>query len=148
MNYKSVVAKNHKGFTLIEVLVAAMILFSSLAIISVIYRSALIASDKAEKHVNIANIVPNILTNVQLDIRSQANQDNKFISGKGADWGAEYSWSANLIDYKSPLPVYDIDTGNFTEKAKKYKYWQVSLIVFIGKTQQQFSYNEVSWNDS
>ena len=148
MKFRKAVSKEVGGFTLIEVLVAAMILFSSLAVIALIYRGALVASDKAEKHVEIANIVPNILTKVQREIRAQSAQEKSTISGKGNDWGVEYSWSANLLVYKSPLPIYDVELGSFTEKPKKYKYWQVKLVTFIGNTQQQFSYNEVSWNDS
>ena len=53
--------KANKGFTLLEVLIAAIILFSALALISEIFKSAMLSSDKAvvnAKYYQVTHIPP------------------------------------------------------------------------------------------
>ena len=47
-----------KGFTLIEVLVASMILFATIASSGVLYSGSLLASEKATQNIKISNVIP------------------------------------------------------------------------------------------
>ena len=61
--------KHQLGFTLVELLIATIILFSSLAAVSLIYRGAFIASEKASNHVKMVANLPALITQIQQQIK-------------------------------------------------------------------------------
>ncbi|NMP32946.1 prepilin-type N-terminal cleavage/methylation domain-containing protein [Thalassotalea sp. M1531] len=140
--------RNSFGFTLIEILVATVILLSSLAVINALFSGALLASNKAGNHVQIANITPILVSNIQLEIRDKGNQNANSLFGDGTLWGANFEWQADLIEYSAPPSTYDVETGTYTHKDKKYKLWLVKLIVAHKTSKQEFTYKELSWNES
>lgn len=135
------------GFTLIEILVATVILFTSIATVSVIYKGAYLSAEKANAHVTISGVIPMVLNNIRQDIRAQGNSELTELSGKELAWGVNYNWSAAQIAFKAPPDVYDPDNGNMLSSPNKYKLWQVDLIVSYKVARKSYQYNELSWND-
>ena len=148
-NYPTHTLHNHKnsGFTLIEVLVASVILFSSIAVVSVVYRGAFISSQKAEQHVQMSGMVPAILANIRHQIRSKGNSDHVEINGQSALWGLPYQWQANLLTIKPPAPTFSPEDGVMQNKAPRYKFWQVNLSIGLKPKSKVYTFNEVSWLD-
>ncbi|WDE03952.1 prepilin-type N-terminal cleavage/methylation domain-containing protein [Thalassomonas viridans] len=138
-------ASKNSGFTLIEVLVASAILFSSIAVVSLIFKSSYLASEKAELRVGQAGLLPALLKLVQAEIRSKSDDDNDKISGQGTIWGQNYQWDANLIAFRAAPDKFDIDIGKMQSYPKKYKLWQVKLRLGNGKGVRDFQYYELSW---
>ena len=138
---------NHSGFTLIEVLVASVILFATLATISVIYRGALISTSKATDHVAISSVVPAIVSIVRENIRSKGNTPQAKILGSGTSWGVIYEWGAELTKFKAAPPIFDPDSGGQKETQPKYKLWQVNLSLKLNGVVRLYEYKELSWNE-
>tara|TARA_R110002167_G_scaffold366448_1_gene597401 strand:- start:23487 stop:23936 length:450 start_codon:yes stop_codon:yes gene_type:complete len=138
--------RKQQGFTLIEVLVAAVILFTSIALVSNVYRGAFLSSDKADKHLVINSVLPAILATVRDDIRTQSYLADSVIKRNSNMWGINYKWEANLIDFKSAPERFDVDFGYLVTPPKKYKLWHVTLIISKGNSFKTFNYNELGWN--
>ncbi len=133
------------GFTLIEVMVASVILFASIAVVSVVYRGAFISSQKAEQHVELSGVLPTVLANIRDEIRSNGNNDLTDISGKSAVWAIKYEWQANLITIKAAAATFSPESGLMETSKPRYKFWQVNLVLTSKSLTKQYSFNEVSW---
>jgi len=136
-----------RGFSLVEVLVASVILFSAIASVTMIYRGAFISSKTAEGHVELAGVLPSILSVIRQDIRNQGALPLSELSNQGNAWGVDYQWQATQQSFLPPQPVFSPDSGRLEEFPAKYKLWQVSLILSKDKLHKQYQFNEVSWHN-
>jgi len=136
-----------QGFTLIEVMVAAVILFSVIASVSMIYRGAFISSQKANDHIKITGVLPSVLSTVRYNLRQQGNSPLTEINDQGNTWDVSYQWQAELLEYKSAPDRFDVDNGKFITPQKKYKLWQVTLILKNNGLSKKYKYKELSWSD-
>jgi len=137
-----------KGFTLIEVLVASVILFTAVATVSMVYRGAYISSEKANNHVVISGMLPSLLTKIQVDIRSKGMFPETQIFGEGSSWGVDYQWQADLLEHKSAPTKLDPDSGSYVTPPQKYYLWLVNLSLHYKGMSKKYSFRELSWNDS
>ena len=138
-------AKKNKGFTLLEVLVASTILFASIAAVTLIFKSAYVASEKAQRKLVLTSVVPTLLPIIQQDIQSQTTSQIEELTGKGTQWGVAYQWKSQMIAFKSPADKFDVDITRMESYPQRYKKWQVSLTVGTDKNQLNYRYNELSW---
>jgi len=141
------VGSKDNGFTLIEVLVAAVILFASIATVSMIYRGAFLSSEKANKHVTISGVMPSIMANIRANIRAQGNSFESQLSNQGNAWNVEYKWQANLVQHKSAPQRLDVDSGDYVNPPMKYKLWQVELDVQYQYNTKHYQFYEMSWSN-
>jgi len=137
--------KQTSGFTLVEILVASVILFASIAMVSMVYRGAYISSEKADGHINITSVLPAILATIREDIRAQGNSNSTQLTQQNNMWDVDYNWSASLLQQKSAPERLDPDSGEFITPPKKYKLWQVDLTLKRNKLIKQYQFNELSW---
>lgn len=140
-------ATKANGFTLIEVLVASVILFASLGVVSLIYKGAFLSSEKAISHIELSNVTPIVINNIQNVIRSEENLNNSEIKGLGNSWNTQYTWKATLLEFDSAPPLYDVDNSEYVTSPEKYKLWEVHVELKKGSISKNYIYNEVSWND-
>ncbi len=133
-----------RGFTLLEVLVASVIFISSIAAISMAYRGALLASDRANYNVSLSGTMPMILTSVQLDIRSDQSQTLQ-LNGSGTSWGVDYEWSAELLEFKAAPAQIDLDLQTIVQPNPRFKLWGVTLVTQYQGFERTYRYNELSW---
>ncbi|WP_409424575.1 MULTISPECIES: PulJ/GspJ family protein [unclassified Pseudoalteromonas] len=136
------------GFTLIEVLVASVILFATITLVSDMFRGAFISSERANRHVTISGIMPIALKQIQAALRHQSKNAEHNLSGSNVFWGVSVSWQAQKVAFKSAPPLYDYDLGKYQQVPNKYSLWQVSAEFSYGETTTEYSYYEVSWNES
>jgi len=136
-----------EGFTLIEVLMASVILFASIATVSMIYSGAFISSERANQHVKLSSILPSLLANIRDDIRTEGNTLETQLTQKGQVWSIDYQWRANLVDQKSAPSKLDVDTGDYITPPLKYKLWQVNLETKYQSTVKEYQFYQVSWTD-
>ena len=135
---------NVRGFTLLEVLVATVILFSAIAVVSLVYRGAMLSSHKAKSHMLLDSKVPVILTLIQEKIRNSSSGEEQ-LSGTNNVWGVSYQWQATVESYRPPQPVFSPESGTFEHFPAKFKLWQVNLEVQYEQLVKEFSYKELSW---
>ena len=135
------------GFTLIEVMVASVILFASIAVVSVVYRGAFISSEKANTHIKVSGMLPSILATIREDIRQQGNSTSIELQHQSTAWQIKYRWQASLLKQKAAQPIFDPDLGEMTSPPQKFKLWAVQLTLEYGNLTQNYQFNELSWND-
>jgi len=139
--------KIKSGFTLIEVLVASLILFASISTISLIYKGAYLTSEKSNAHITVSGAVPIVLANIKDEIRAEGENTSVKLSGEGVVWGVQYNWQADLQKIKAAPNLYDPDLGKDVESPQKYKLWHVDLNIHFKTLKQSYQYNEISWNE-
>lgn len=139
--------RSYSGFTLIEVLVAAVILFSSIATVSMVYRGAFISSERADKHITLTGALPSVLARIRHDIRSQGNSNQTQLSDSADAWDVSYQWKASLREYKSAPKRLDPNSGSLVTPPLKYKLWNVSLELEYAGLTKTYQFNELSWNN-
>jgi len=137
--------KQISGFTLVEILVASVILFASIAMVSMVYRGAYISSDKADGHINITGVLPAVLATIRDDIRAKGNSNLTELKNEANMWDVNYQWQASLLQHKSAPRKFDPFNGGFVTPPKKYKLWQVDLTLKRNNLIKQYQFNELSW---
>lgn len=134
-----------KGFTLVEVLVAAVILFASVATVSLVYRGAFSSSQKADQYMKITGVLPSVLANIRDGLRAQGDVRQTQVKATDSAWDVTFSWQANLIEQKGAPQKMDVDTGDYIVPPLKYKLWSVDLTMRYKSTTKQYQFHEVSW---
>lgn len=140
--------KKQTGFTLIEILVASVILFATITLVSDMFRGAFISSERANRHVTISGIMPIALKQVQAALRHQAKSSEQSASGSNVFWGVTVNWQAQRVAFKSAPPLYDYNLGEYQQVPDKYSFWKVNAQFSYGETFTEYEYYEVSWNES
>ncbi|MFT6985512.1 MAG: hypothetical protein ACJAT7_001322 [Psychromonas sp.] len=126
---------------------AAVILFSSIATVSMIYSGAFLSSEKANKHIKIAAVLPSVLAAVKSEIQQQGNGNELALSQTNNAWDVTYEWQASLLKHKAAQPIFDTDTGKMTDPPQKFKLWMVELTLEYSGLTKNYHFNELSWND-
>jgi prepilin-type N-terminal cleavage/methylation domain-containing protein len=65
---------NEKGFTLVEVIVASVVLFSAIAIGSLAYRTSVASVDRISANITMADALPAIMVFVKEELENKKNQ--------------------------------------------------------------------------
>lgn len=135
-----------RGFTLVEVLTASVILFASIATITAVYRGAFVASERANNHVKLVTVAKPVLALVRKDIREQGKNID-VLNGQGQMWGVEYAWQANLSDIKAAPTRFDPESENFVQPNARFRLWNVELTLQVQGVEQSHQFEELSWDD-
>ncbi|MBE0365076.1 hypothetical protein PULV_a3386 [Pseudoalteromonas ulvae UL12] len=137
----------HRAFTLVELLVASLILFSVITTVSLIYRGAFIASEKANNHMDIVGVLPALLSEIQYHIRALPFELSH-TEASGQVWQVHYEWKAKVIETKSVIDnVSSLEFGESNAVKKEFKLWQVELELSQGRIVREYLFSEVSWLD-
>lgn len=132
-----------RGFTLVEVLIAATILFTAMAVISESFRASLAASRRADDTVQLLTPLPLIVETIASELR---NQPDASVQGEGALLGVDYRFEANTLAFDPPLPRFDPDLGELIIYAPRYRLYEVSLVLVSGSRSRAFRYRELAWS--
>lgn len=139
MNVKSKAA----GFTLIEVLIAATILFTVVAAVSQVYQGATKASMSASRSVEVSALVPLLADTISFHLR-QADVTQQ-VSQQGILNDYRFSWTASVIRKGAPPPRFELETDSFTTFDEKFYLWQVELEIEKDSYTQQYQFTTLSW---
>jgi Tfp pilus assembly protein PilV len=134
--------KSSRGLTLVEVLIAAVILFAALSLSAVAIQSLRQSSAQAEKVINILKPARMIALTIQQQIRRQP-QDN--MSGSGTVQNVSYQWQARIIKSGSAPPQLDVDSGTLMVPPERFKLYQVTLELTAGGRTEQLQFKELAW---
>ncbi|MFT5814555.1 MAG: Tfp pilus assembly protein PilV [Psychroserpens sp.] len=134
--------KPPKGFTLIEVLVASFILFLVIAAMTMVYRGALLSSNKAERTLQFSSLVEPISEQIRLQLQSSTNNE---LQGKGSMGAITFTWLARQgFQAKAPA-LYDAESGELTQKGKTFRLWHITVKLQLKKATREYQFSEVSW---
>jgi len=134
--------RRQAGFTLLEVLIAATILFTALAVATETYRSALLASSRAAMLVEMLTPLPLITSSIRSQLRSDPAERRE---GEATMLGVSYSWQADTVRYQPPAPRFDPDKADFTTYPPRFRLYDVRLELRLRGLKRVYLYQEVAW---
>ena len=134
--------RSSRGFTLIEVLVASVILFSALAVFSATVQTDLLAQRKYAATNRLLAPLPVIMASVRGAVRD-ATTDH--VGGSGPVLGVQYHYQAKLIAFRSPPSRFDSDVGDFSRYTPRYKLHEIQLSLAAEGVSRVYVYRELSW---
>ncbi|NIA10207.1 MAG: prepilin-type N-terminal cleavage/methylation domain-containing protein [Nitrospiraceae bacterium] len=136
----------NKGFTLVEVIISAVILFSALTLGTLAYRTSIMAVDRATAYVFIADALPTIMAKVKTEIIEHKNH------GEG-HYGESIAYTWNLKEIKSSkniLSSHDEFTGELEYGRFNVVLNNIHLTVTYSKDSRKkeirYEYQELSWS--
>lgn len=131
-----------EGFSLIEVLVAAFILFLVLATVTITYSGAVKSSLSASESLKLNNYVPMLSEHIALDIK------NGETTGNSGLLDIQYEWTAELIESKPVVAFFDADNREVRQSDVVAYLWKVKLTTYYNNRQSQHTFEAVSWRRS
>ena len=135
-------ATRQGGFTLLEVLIAATILFTVLAVATETYRNSLLASGRAEGLVSLLTPLPLITSSIRSQLRSNPVDQ---LDGRADLLGVAYEWQAVTVRYGAPPRRFDPDATDFITYKPRFRLYDVRLKLRRGGQERTFLYQEVAW---
>ncbi len=139
--------RNEQGFTLIEVIISALILFSAVAIGTILFRTSLRLMDKAKATTMVSGALPSVMEEVRESLMEQ-KQNGAGNFGEGIT----YRWhSKRLTSAKNILSSYEevgnrLDYGRFIVQLNQVR---LTIIIHTGlftAMESRFLYKEFSWH--
>jgi prepilin-type N-terminal cleavage/methylation domain-containing protein len=137
-------SRKSAGFTLIEVLIAAVILFSALAITAELYSASSLSAQKASNKAHFYQINPIAITAIKTEIR-QLSENRKLteLSSELTISGIHFQWQAQRIAFKSRAP----DSEDFQPPRAQFGLFQVVVIAKNTQTEKsdEFRFKVATW---
>ncbi len=129
------------GFTLLEVLVAATIMFTVLSLSALAVKTYRESSAKAERRIHLLSYVSLVAPQIQSKLKDPAS----LTEGNGQFGDMHYQWRAELIAHKAAPRQMNPDTGQFEQTPKRFKLYRVELQLNSQGLSIDKSYTEVTW---
>lgn len=135
--------KKQTGFTLIEILISGVILFSVISIVSTVYRGAVLSSSKASQSIELSATIPLLLDTIRFHIR-QSNENNT-LHQEGMIDGITFEWKATVIKEGAPPKKFSPEDGSIIDFSTRFYLWKVELQLEKGERQEYYEFEELSW---
>jgi prepilin-type N-terminal cleavage/methylation domain-containing protein len=134
--------RGQRGFTLIEVLIAATILFVAIAVVSETYRGAMLASRRADTVAAMLTPLPLIVAAVRSALRDDPAERRE---GASELLGVRYRFDAISVRFEPPPRRFDPDTAEFREYAPRFRLYDVRLVLRYRDHERTYLYQELAW---
>lgn len=131
-------SKYQSGFTLLEVLLASFILFSTIVTMAMVYRGAVLSSGKSEQALSVSVAAHSVQRIVSDEFRGMMDKSQP--SGNGLYGEVAYRWSA-VATHKG-IRKAAVDGSS---PSREFTLWEINLTVSKGPMIKQFNYSEISW---
>jgi prepilin-type N-terminal cleavage/methylation domain-containing protein len=130
------------GFTLVEVLIASVILFAAITIAADTYRTHLITTEKATATAKMLTPLPLIVGTIRNDLQQSPTES---LEGRGELLGVRYDYRADTLQFAPPPRRFDPDRGEFRDYPPRYRLYGVKLNLSWQRRSRQFEYRELAW---
>ena len=134
--------RGQRGFSLVEVLIAAVIMFTVLATATLSLRTALAASERASSTTELLAPLPWITPTIRDRLLENPAPER---SGAGMLFGVDYRFEAVVVRSGSPPPRFDPDMADFIEYPPRFLLYDVELTLERDGETEQFLYQELAW---
>jgi prepilin-type N-terminal cleavage/methylation domain-containing protein len=132
---------SNKGFTLIEVMISAVILFSALAITAELFKASSFSADKAARSAKFYQIHPAAISAIRLSLKEVAhNNPATNFTDEVMLFGINYHWQAELQSLLSPAAQGDESPGE-----PRFALYQVQVLAKKANKEQRFSFQVATW---
>jgi prepilin-type N-terminal cleavage/methylation domain-containing protein len=131
-----------RGFTLIEVLIAATVLFAAIAVISETYRASMLASRRAENVAAMLAPLPLIVAAIRSALREDPAERRE---GEAEMLGVRYRFDATTARFEPPAPRVDPDSGDLRQYPPRFRLYDVRLELSYREQERTYLYQELAW---
>lgn len=132
-----------RGFTLIEVLIAAVILFSALAITTELYSASSLSAEKAIKNSQVSQASLVAVQSIKAELRKKA--ENRKLSehqGSVVVMGVEFRWFAKREVFSSRTR----EVSDIVAPRKQFGLFNVDVTpVFTDRNYPSFTFKVATW---
>ncbi len=132
-----------QGFTLVEVLIAAVILFSALAIVADLYKASSFTANKVTNKANFYQATTNVISTIKADIhqRVQERKSPEF-TGSFSSGGIDYEWQAVRTSFKSRVRTLE----DVIEPPAQFGLYEVNVTASREQSAPEFlSFKVATW---
>jgi prepilin-type N-terminal cleavage/methylation domain-containing protein len=129
------------GFTLVEVLIASVILFAAITIAADTYRTHLITTEKATATAKMLTPLPLIVGTIRNDLQQSPTES---LEGRGELLGVRYDYRADTLQFAPPPRRFDPDRGEFRDYPPRYRLYGVKLNLYWQRRSRQIEYRELA----
>lgn len=134
--------RQQTGFSLVETLVAAMILFSVLSTAFLAFQGSILSSAKAQSRIELLASVPLIRRDISQRLISTSN-----LSGRGVVGLFRYSWTATPRVSGSAFNPSLGESPTPSSEDREFVLWDVVFQVESSDSQREFTFVELAWSD-
>lgn len=131
-----------QGFTLLEVLVASVIMIAVLSVTAVSFQSARRSSESALATLEMLAPLPLITDTIKAQIRANPIDS---LHGNGQFKGVTYNWQAKTILFRAAPSGYDAENDVKITFAPRYRLYDVNLTLTLANKTEHFQFKAVSW---
>lgn len=136
-----------QGFSLIEVLVASLILFLTVTIMLTLYQGAILSSQKAEDSLESIPYIKQLQNNISEALEMHSDLSPIIQDGEIDD--VSYTWSARVITKGRAAhpenPSLDQINGSARSVTTIIYLWEVQLTITYNGTDSEFTFWELTW---
>ncbi|MDP5143110.1 PulJ/GspJ family protein [Rheinheimera baltica] len=113
--------KKHAGLTLIEVLIAGLLLAMALGVASVVFQQNDLQQRQAERILLRASQLDSVVNRIRYELQQGAVQGEWTLSDM------PYAWQAKVIRSAAVAGAYDAESGGLTETNQQKSLYQVDV---------------------
>ncbi|MGM0906965.1 MAG: type II secretion system protein [Pseudomonadota bacterium] len=137
-----------RGFTLIEVLVAATILFLVVTTAMVSFQTAMEGTQKASRFLQLTKVIEPVKQNIKQHLLELGKgQLQAKYQGEQHLAAVNVSWEATQVESAPPPERFDPNREMFTQYKKRYYLYLVELTLTQGDLTRQFEYEQLVWQE-
>lgn len=129
------------GFTLVEALIASLIMFIAIGIFTMVFRGAIISSQKASANIEISAAANLVVERISAELTNRHSGKNA--NGEGKIFDFNYTWRAKVKSSAKPPSRYL--GGSKVQADHTAKLWQVDLTFEKDERIVAFQFEEVTW---
>lgn len=123
--------------TLIEVLIASIILFMVLGLVGVVYQQNYDTQRRTQQYLNEARAVQSLMAAIRFALLQGQ------VEGKLKSIGMSYQWKATLVEAKSEVSSISPETGLPENGIGKLNLF--NILVTNDETQHDFEFKQAIW---
>lgn len=133
---------NQRGFSLVEVLIASVILFAAVGLAVVAFQSSVKSVQSAESTAEVLAPLPILLDAIELKLRDVPAQPYQ---EQGNILGVSYQWLAEPKEFYAPKARFDPDIANFVTYPERFVIYQVRITVSKEGRSRTMQYEKLGW---
>lgn len=129
-----------KGMTLVEVLIAGIILFISISTISLVARTKLLNEQRLAKAIEYAYLAEYSIDAIKYHLEYTNTRKGEFSIGKG-----NYLWHASIADSKAPMRTLNSSEPTNASPTDILKLYKVTITSANNKDKAIYEYFDLIW---
>jgi len=139
--------KANRGFTLIEVLVASLILFLAITALMTIYQGAIYSATKSSLSIALIEHVDEVKSQINQELFNRELQEEIIAAGYLHE--IKFDWTAKLVakarSYHPDNKSFDSALGENVSESTEVYLWEITVNMSKEDKVREFSYWEMTW---